>query len=89
MASASTVLVLPLLSLVGAFSAFSAFCTASAAVAVADVGADAVADVVAAAALPADESPSAAGSLAVDLVPLLVVTLSFSRVRSVQCHTTR
>jgi len=45
--------------------------------------------VVAVAARPADGAPPAAGVLAADLVPLLVVTMSFSRVRSVQCHTTR
>jgi hypothetical protein len=38
---------------------------------------------------PVDGALPAAGVLAVDLVPLLVVTLSFSRVRRVRCHTTR
>ena len=36
-----------------------------------------------------DDDAPAAELLVVDPVPLLVVTLSFSRVRSVQCHTTR
>jgi len=37
---------------------------------------------------PVDGALPAAGVPAVDLVPLLVVTLSFSRVRRVRCHTT-
>jgi len=84
MASASTVPLPPLLSLVGAFCV-----GACSVVTVCSTGSAPAAGGVVVVARPVDGALPAAGVLAVDLVPLLVVTLSFSRVRRVQCHTTR
>jgi len=92
MASASTALLPPLVSLVGAFCV-GAFCVGACSVVCSVVTVCSTASAPAAGgvvvvARPVDGALPAAGVPAVDLVPLLVVTLSFSRVRRVRCHTT-